>query len=259
MTFPLAAAALVGLLSQAAATPAPAPLVAPVTQAPAVAPANPFDSFFTNLGHDFKALGTADTAWIAGFGGAGALVLHHNSDQRLHTWVLQQNASATTSSNSASAGNFIGNGVVQGGGAIAVWLAGMAGHSVKVETVGADLIRAQALNGLLTQGIKFAARRTRPDGASHSFPSGHTSAAFATAAVIQRDYGTVASLPFYAMGGFVGWSRIRSNHHWLSDTVAGAAIGIISGRAATRHHKTRWTVTPVKTPGGMAVYVTRRN
>jgi len=257
----LASAAFIGLLSQTPARPAPPAPGAPVAPAAApaqIAPENPFDNFFPNLGHDLAALGSADTAWIAGFGGAGALLLHNNSDERLRTWVLQQDASPTTSSTSASAGNVIGNGVVQAGGAIGVWLAGRMTHNIKVETAGADLIRAQALNGLLTQAIKLAAQRTRPDGGSNSFPSGHTSATFATATVIQRDYGTMASVPFYALGGFVGWSRIRSNHHWLSDTVAGAALGLIAGRAATRHHATHWTVTPVKTPGGAALFVTRR-
>lgn len=255
MTFPLASAALIGLLSQTPAQPAP---VAPIAQAAPVAPRNPFEYFFPNLGHDLAALGTVDTAWIAGFGGLSALVLHNNSDERLHTWVLQQDVSSPSTPGSATAGNFIGNGVVQAGGAIGVWLAGLSTHNVKVEVTGADLIRAQALNGLLTQAIKIGTQRMRPDGGSHSFPSGHTSASFATAAVIQRNYGTVASMPFYALGGFVGWSRIRSNHHWLSDAVAGAALGIISGRAATRDHVTHWTVTPVKTPGGAAIYFTRR-
>ena len=60
------------------------------------------------------------------------------------------------------------------------------------------------------------------------------------------------------MAGFVSWSRIRTNHHWLSDVVAGAAIGLISGRSATRHHESSWTIAPVKTTGGAALYIIKR-
>jgi membrane-associated phospholipid phosphatase len=55
--------------------------------------------------------------------------------------------------------------------------------------VGADLVRVQILNTIATHGTKALVDRRRPDGAQGSFPSGHASASFATAAVLQRHYG----------------------------------------------------------------------
>ena len=76
-------------------------------------------------------------------------------------------------------------------------------RTARVGALGADLVDAQIVNGVLTQGIKAAVNRTRPNGSNHSFPSGHTSATFATAAVIQQHYGWKVAAPFYALGGYV--------------------------------------------------------
>jgi membrane-associated phospholipid phosphatase len=154
--------------------------------------------------------------------------------------------------------NVLGDGFLQSGAAIAVWAFGREKKNVRLEATGSDLIRAQLLNGVITQALKRAVDRDRPDGGGHAFPSGHASAAFATAAVIQRNYGAVKSAPFYALGGFVGWSRVRTGHHWLSDVVFGGALGISSGLAATHGRAGKWSVIPVKTSGGAALYVIRR-
>jgi len=186
-------------------------------------------------------------------GGAGTIAAHNN-DLKIHDWVIKQPEVPGL----AHVGNFAGDAITQVGLAVAVWGAGHQAGNLRLETTGGDLIRAQILNAVITVPIKYIANRERPDGGSHSFPSGHTSATFATAAVVQRDYGIAASVPFYALGGLVSWSRIRTNHHWLSDDVFGAAIGITAGYAATRGGHGRWSVTPVKTKGGAAIYFTRR-
>jgi len=142
MIHAFALAAVIGLVSQ---TPAPpAPPVAPATAASPTAPDNPFTHLLPNLGADLVALPTARNAGILVTGGLFALVFKNNNDARLHTWVLEQDAS----SSAASIGNVVGDGYAQAGGAIAVWLAGRASQNVRVETTGANLIRAQVLNGV---------------------------------------------------------------------------------------------------------------
>lgn len=64
-----------------------------------------------------------------------------------------------------------------------------------------------------------------------SFPSGHTSTAFAVATVWARVY---ADTPWVGIVGYstatlVGISRLHDQQHWLSDVLAGAAIGYWMG------------------------------
>ena len=125
--------------------------------------------------------------------------------------------------------------------------------------MGADLVDAQIVNGVLTTGLKVAVDRTRPSGGRRSFPSGHTSSAFATAAVIQRDLGWGAALPFYALGAYVGTSRVVDRAHFVSDVLFGTAVGLVSGRAVTvGHGRTHATVSAVPLPGGAALTVSMR-
>jgi membrane-associated phospholipid phosphatase len=98
---------------------------------------------------------------------------------------------------------------------------------------GYSVAQAYLTNGILTQGIKYATHRMRPDGSdSKSFPSGHTSSAFTVATVVTNYYGKKWGIPLYAFAGFVGVSRIEKGAHWPSDVLAGAALGYISGRTA---------------------------
>jgi membrane-associated phospholipid phosphatase len=253
---------LAALAAQAPVSNAPERSTAPQTTAPTPAPAarsaaapdepSPFTHLFQNLGDDAAHLVSRESGVIVLGGFAGAAVAHR-SDASVAAWVLKQ----PSSSSAASVGNTIGGGWIQAGAAVGTWAAGALSHDHAVERVGADLIRAQVLNEVITESLKVAVNRDRPNGGHDSFPSGHTSATFATAAILQSDFGWGAGAAAYALGGFVAWSRVRSNNHWLSDVVSGGVIGILSGRAVARgHHGSNWAVTPVKTAGGGGVYVT---
>ena len=127
----------------------------------------------------------------------------------------------------------------------------------KVAVIGADLMRAQFVSQAVTQTIKFSVGRTRPDGTSLSFPSGHTSSAFATAAVLQRNLGWKAGIPAYGVAAYVGASRIQMKRHYLSDVAFGAAIGIMAGRTVTiGRGSARFAVAPAAAPGGAGVNFT---
>ena len=86
--------------------------------------------------------------------------------------------------------------------------------------------------GIMTatvKGVKYAVNRTRPYGGEHSFPSGHTATSFMTATMLHKEYGWRS--PWFSIGGYTvaavtGVSRIMNNAHWLSDVMAGAAVGI---------------------------------
>jgi membrane-associated phospholipid phosphatase len=119
-----------------------------------------------------------------------------------------------------------------------------------VMNLGGDLIRAQVMAELLTIGIKEGTRRSRPEGSGFSFPSGHTSAAFASATVIQQHYGWKFGVPAYAVASYVAASRVEMRRHYLSDVAFGAAIGIVAGRTVTIGHEHKFMVTPIAPTNG---------
>lgn len=85
-----------------------------------------------------------------------------------------------------------------------------------------------------TEGLKYAIDERRPNGGSHSFPSLHTSAAFAGAGYLHARYGWKVGLPFELLAATVGFARVKTrDHHWY-DVVAGAAIGEGSAFLFTR-------------------------
>ena len=219
---------------------------------PAVANNAPRGFYADNLkplGGDFKHLFTVNNALIVGIGAAAALAVHPSDPQ-----VTSSFAGSHAVDETLDAGSVIGGGFVQFGAALGTYAIGRMAGKNEVSHLGADLFRAQVVTSVLTQGIKFAADRTRPDGSSYSFPSGHTSSAFATAAVLQRHYGWKVGLPAYALAGYVGGSRLAENRHYLSDVVFGAAIGIIGGRAVTFGHGShQFALTPIAVPGGAGV------
>ena len=224
----------------------------PVTPVATPAPDQPVTHLFQNLARDLRALPSSEAGGVLLAGAAAALAAHRH-DVEVADWARRQPSSPL-----ATFGNTVGNGWTQAGGAFAVWIAGEASHSANMAHLGSDLIRAQALNGVINTGIKVIVNRDRPTGSAYSFPSGHTSATFASAAVVQHHLGWKAGAAAYAAASFVGWSRVRSYQHWLSDVAFAASVGIVSGRAVTRAHPRQWTMTPVTIRGGIAVFVTRQ-
>ncbi len=87
-----------------------------------------------------------------------------------------------------------------------------------------------AASVLVSTGLKEAFPEWRPDRSDRkSFPSGHTSTAFAAAATLQNRYGWEIGIPAHVAAAFVGFSRVQADrHHWY-DVVAGAALGALGG------------------------------
>lgn len=96
--------------------------------------------------------------------------------------------------------------------------------------------KALVTTGILTEMIKRTVREKRPNsGARNSFPSGHTSAAFAMATVV-ADYKPQYKLLAYGTAAVIGWSRVEVEaHHW-QDVVAGAALGYFTAKHFTGQH-----------------------
>ena len=71
-----------------------------------------------------------------------------------------------------------------------------------------------------------------------SFPSGHTTAAFAAATVFAVEYRNKPYIPIiaYSIASLVGISRITENKHWATDVFAGAALGYLTGRQVSLNY-----------------------
>lgn len=92
-----------------------------------------------------------------------------------------------------------------------------------------QFLKSFLANMASTAALKLSIDRRRPDGSNDaSFPSGHTSAAFQGAAFIHFRYGLGKALPAYALATFVGYSRVNAEKHYVSDVLAGAALGTLS-------------------------------
>jgi len=121
-----------------------------------------------------------------------------------------------------------------------------------------QLAETGALTLGVTEGLKYAVNERRPNGGNHSFPSGHTSIAFAGAGYIHQRYGWQTGLPFEVLAAVVGYSRVKTrDHHWY-DVVASAAIGEGSAFLFTRRldEGTRVSIGG-DSKGGMIQFATR--
>jgi len=171
--------------------------------------------------HDVRRLG-GRAPLVAIAAGGIATAAARPADAR----TLRSLGSSASADTVFDAGDIAGRGTVQFGAAGAVYLIGRATHSQGTARLGTSLLEAQAVEGIVTEGLKYGVRRTRPDGGHHSFPSGHSSSAFATAEILRRRYGWKAGLPAYVGAAYIAVSRVAERQHYLTDVVFGAAIGI---------------------------------
>ena len=122
---------------------------------------------------------------------------------------------------------------------------------------GLYLAESLAASSLVTFGLKYTFRRNRPfadhpfivpasDGGSPSFPSGHTSEAFATATSLTMAYPKwYVAVPAYAWAASVGYSRMYLGVHYPSDVLTGAIVG--AGSAWLLYKVNKWMVRKKKT------------
>jgi len=102
--------------------------------------------------------------------------------------------------------------------------------------------------GIITPVLKYSVGRERPSDTANpyrfrpftnhnSFPSGHTTQAFAVATVLVSHYPAwwIEVLAF-GSAGLVGYCRVEQNAHWTSDVVAGALIGWSVARSVVKHN-----------------------
>ena len=142
-----------------------------------------------------------------------------------------------------------------GGVAGAFALYGWIAKDTTAKKVAIELFQAGVYSEFVTQILKMSVGRARPymnlgSGNFHafvgsnpdynSFPSGHSTSAFALSTVMARHAHTTGlKILAYVPAGFTLFSRIYQDKHWVSDELIGAAIGYFVGNWVVDLHESR--------------------
>lgn len=233
---PLAAACL-ALCATAASAQVPEPPPGPTgTPAPESEPHAP--ALLADIGAYFTAPLRWDGHDWAWFGGSVLAVgLAHRYDSQVRTHFVGNAPAAAIGSNDTR--DAIPTAAVLGG----TWALALLTRDNDGYREGWAMVEAAALSGVTAYALKFAAGRETPEQATDpnewfkggaSFPSLHSTAAFAVGTVLaesgNEDYRLLRRLLGYGLGLATSYERLKHNAHWLSDTAAGAALGIYSAR-----------------------------
>lgn len=125
------------------------------------------------------------------------------------------------------------------GAAAAGIIVGIVMKNQEIQHVSIMAAKALLVSGLATRALKTTVTRTRPNDTenpyefdagdeNHSFPSGHTTQAFALATVIAeagKKHSKFIPILAYSMAAIAGWSRTHDKAHWASDVIVGGLIG----------------------------------
>ncbi|HET7286560.1 MAG TPA: phosphatase PAP2 family protein [Pyrinomonadaceae bacterium] len=198
--------------------------------------------FFKNILEDQKAIWTAplhiersDTKWIVP-GSVGLMALI-TTDRMTGDEMAEFDRQVGTSKAISRAGSIYGLGAVAG----TFYLLGRKTNNARARETG--LLSAEALvnSFLVSSAIKGVTQRVRPatgrerseffDG-GYSFPSGHSTQVWAVATVIASEYHDRRSVQIaaFATASAVSIARFAEHKHYLSDVLAGSALGYGIGK-----------------------------
>ena len=208
---------------------------------------SPHPFVFRQLWDDFRYLATSPD-FYAVVGGLSLPPVVFKSEFRHESMELNEMwISSKRADNFFEYGDGMGKATIPVVASIALIAAGRLGRAWSVESFGSDLLRAQAITGILTRSMKMAINRTRSDGGTYSYPSGHTSSAFTIAGVVYKDLGPIWGIPAFVGASYVGFSRLQENKHYVSDVIAGAVLGsYISFKISNKSgHRASYHIVPV--------------
>ncbi|TDD95950.1 phosphatase PAP2 family protein [Flavobacterium cellulosilyticum] len=131
-----------------------------------------------------------------------------------------------------------------------IYSVGLLNKDVDLKKKGIFIGETFLVNAVITTALKYAVKRDRPfvtypdiekmsSGGSGSFPSGHTSEAFATATSLSLAFPKwYVIAPSFIWASAVGYSRMDLGVHYPSDVAAGAIIG--AGSAYLSYKLNKW-------------------
>lgn len=217
--------------------------------------------FFKNILSDQKAIWTAplhlqrhDLKWAVP-GGIGFMALVA-TDRTTGDEMAECDRQVKLSRIVSYAGSVYGVGAVSG----AFYLFGLTKQNERARETG--LLSAEALvdSIIVVSALKGISQRARPlagherseffEG-GNSFPSGHSTQAWALATIIANEYPKRRSIQFLAYGTAtaVSAARFTGHKHYLSDILAGSALGYAIGKYVyTAHHRKSLDLTSEAEP-----------
>lgn len=190
----------------------------------------PVDHLWMGL-RDFP---NSESLIVMGSGAALALTSFFFVDESVHKYFAGQNRLGS----SERVGNdYLGTGIPGAGLAVSMLGYGLWSSRADYVDSGEAQLEALAATFVFTDLLKFTTRRSRPESANRlSFPSGHTSTVFASAASLMDTKGEAWGIPTLVLGAFTGLCRLDVNAHYLSDVLFGAALGYALGHSYALHH-----------------------
>lgn len=221
-----------------AQTPAPTPTPTPSLER----------EFFKNVLRDQKAIWTAplhlersDMKWV--IPSSVGLMALFTTDRITGDEIFEADRQVKASNAISYAGSIYGLGATTS----AFYLIGRMKNNYRARETG--VLSAEAmLNSLIVEGVlKGVTQRGRPldgherseffDGGS-SFPSGHSTQAWAVATVIAHEYKDrpVVQIAAYGIASAVSVARFTGHKHYISDVVVGSALGFGIGKYVYKAH-----------------------
>jgi hypothetical protein len=122
------------------------------------------------------------------------------------------------------------------------WLIGEITGQRRLERAVVHAGEAAVVAAAVSEVVKLGVGRVRPlDGAdpdrfrplsgNGSFPSGHTTVAFAVASALAHEtHHRWLDVALYGLASATALSRLNDNSHWMSDVMAGGIVGYLVGR-----------------------------
>jgi len=206
--------------------------------------------FLKNILRDQRTIWTApahlersDAKWVVP--GAIGLMALFTTDRITGDEIFEANRQVNASRAISYAGSIYGLSAV----ATTFYLVGRKNNDYRARETG--LLSAEALvdTSIVTGALKVITQRARPadgverseffDGGS-SFPSGHSTQAWAVATIIASEYKhrRAVQVAAYGVASAVSVARFTGQKHYVSDVVAGSALGFAIGKFIyNAHHR----------------------
>ncbi len=189
--------------------------------------------------------------WLAAGGVLAGTALVMTQDRSIHD-LLHAEGRESYNGDFWDVPTVVGDFAGAGGIAAVLYGVGLVTGSEHVRVTGRLIVESIASAGLTAFAVRILTGRSRPFTGNYpwhfrpigwihdhqSFPSGHTTTAFALCTVLGERIGmTWARIGLYGAATLTAIARVRNNQHWPSDVALGAALGVAAGLQAVRHEE----------------------